>query len=309
MSEKLPPLSFDRTFDARHGESVELSPLLTRVTAPNPGPFTFHGTNSYVIGRPDGSVAVVDPGPHIPAHSDALIATVGSRCVSHIVVTHTHVDHSPLATPLGEHFNAPIVGCGEHRAARALSAGETNLLDASGDKSYQPNKVLQEGDQIEGDGWTLITHATPGHTINHLSFLLVEENALIAGDHVMAWSTTIVAPPDGSMRAYMASLEQTRALDAAVFWPGHGGPVREPRPFIDGLIAHRKGRESAVLEMLAKGPARISDMVPAIYADLDRQLYGAAGLSLFAHVEDLCERGALTCDASVKLDAVYRLAD
>lgn len=298
-------LTFDRDFDPRHGEAATVSPLVTRITAPNPGPFTFHGTNSYLIGAQ--TIAVVDPGPQIDAHRAALLAAIGGRPVSHVVVTHTHADHSPLARPLADQLGAELVGCAPHRAARALSAGEVNALDAAGDKDYAPDRDLSDGDVIEGDGWTLKAVDTPGHTVNHLAFLLAEENALLAGDHVMAWSTSIVAPPDGRMRDYMQSLEKTRRLAPTVCWPGHGGPVAEPTAFIDGLIAHRKGRERAVLAVLADGPATIADMVPRIYVDLDPALHGAAGLSLFAHLEDLADQGRVASDGPAVIGAVWRL--
>ena len=298
-------LVFDRDFDPRHGEAVPLSPLVTRVTVNNPGPFTFHGTNTYLIGR--DTLAIVDPGPVDDAHADALVRAVAGRPVSHVVVTHTHADHSPLARPLADRLGAALVGCAPHRTARPLAEGETNVLDASGDRDYRPDAELDDGATISGDGWTLETIATPGHTINHLAFRLVEENALLAGDHVMAWSTSIVAPPDGQMRAYMDSLDRVHTMDFATLWPGHGGPVSDPARFIPGLIAHRKGRETAALEALKAGPATVAQMVPRIYEGLPPMLHGAAALSLFAHMEDLAERGLIEADGPPVIDAVWRL--
>lgn len=300
--------SFDRDFSPRHGELVSVSPLVSRVTAANPGPFTFHGTNSYIVGSADGAVAIVDPGPDIGVHRQVLVAAVGTRPVSHILLTHTHVDHTPLARPLADHFGAPLVGCGPHRAARDLAAGEINPLEASSDTSHQPDIELADGDVIEADGFSLSAVATPGHTANHLAFLLHEEHALLSGDHVMAWSTSIVAPPDGSMHDYMVSLARTRDLDTTICWPGHGGPITDPRPFHHGLIAHRKSREDDALKSLAKGPATIAALVPVIYAGLDPRLFGAAGLSLLAHLEDLAERGIVTADETPSENAVWRLA-
>lgn len=286
------------------GDSVEVSPLVRRIVAPNPGPFTFTGTCAYIVGR--GRVAVVDPGPDIPSHVEALLAAVSGEEVTHIVVTHTHKDHSPAARALAAATAAPIVGCGPHRAARPLAEGEASSLEGSGDRDHAPDLELAEGDAVEGPGWTLRALSTPGHTANHLAFALPEENALFSGDHVMAWSTTIVAPPDGSMGDYMASLDKLKARREAVYWPGHGGPVRDPQRFVRALLHHRRQREGSILSRLEAGDRTIRAMVPAIYPGLSSALSGAAALSVFAHLEDLVARGKVSTDGPPTLASEYR---
>lgn len=300
-------LAFDLDFAAPPGLSVAVSPLVRRVVAGNGGPFTFTGTCTYVVGR--GTVAVIDPGPDDrPEHLAAILTAIAGETVSHIVVSHTHVDHSPGARRLKEAVGAPIVGCAPHRAARPLAAGETNTMEGSGDLLHRPDAVMAEGDAVEGPGWTLQALATPGHTANHLAFLLPEEKAVFTADHVMAWSTTIVGPPDGSMTEFMASLEKLRGREDAVFWPGHGGPVREPARFVRALIHHRRARETSILNRLKAGDATVSAIVPAIYAGLRPELHRAAGLSIFAHLEDMVRRGIVSTDGSAQLEGTYRPA-
>ncbi|AWN37578.1 MBL fold metallo-hydrolase [Methylobacterium radiodurans] len=288
------------------GRFEALTPLVRRLVAPNASPFTASGTCTYVVGR--GQVAVIDPGPEDPGHLDRLLGGLAGETVAQVVVTHTHRDHSPGARLLKARTGAPIVGCGPHRAARALGAGELPMLDASADREHRPDRELAEGEEISGPGWTLEAVGTPGHTMNHLAFALPEENALFSGDHVMAWSTSVVAPPDGSMRAYMASLDKLRTRDEAVYWPGHGGPVRDPRRFVRGLAHHRRQREAAIRARIAAGDADIGAIVAAIYQGLNPRLTGAAMLSVFAHLEDLVERGAVLSDGPVRIDGRYRPA-
>src|SRR5829696_7215124 len=238
-------LSFDLDFPVGAGACLAVSPLVRRIVADNPGPYTFTGTCSYVGGR--GQVAIVDPGPDSPAHVEALLAAVRGETVTHILVSHTHRDHSPAARAIQAATGAAIVGCTAHRQARPLALGEANRLEGSADCDHRPDQELREGDVVEGPGWRLLTVETPGHTANHLCFALPEENALFSADHVMAWATTVVAPPDGSMSAFMASLEKLRGRDEAVYWPGHGGPVRQPKRFVRALINHRRLRESSIV--------------------------------------------------------------
>lgn len=299
-------LVFDVSFPTEPGTCERVSARVRRILADNPGPVTFRGTCTYIVGN--GEVAVIDPGPDLPAHVDAIIEALRGEAVSHIVVTHTHRDHSPAARTLQEATGAPIVGCGPHRSARPLFAGETNLLEGSGDTAYRPDRELLEGDAIEGPGWTLEAVATPGHTANHLAFAFPEENVLFSGDHVMAWSTTIVAPPDGAMADYMASLEKLRGRDEIIHWPGHGGPVREPQRFLRGLVQHRRQREVSILNRLAAGDRRIPAIVEAIYENLNPALRGAAALSVFAHLEDLAARGLVLTDGPPRLDGEFRPA-
>jgi glyoxylase-like metal-dependent hydrolase (beta-lactamase superfamily II) len=296
-------LDFETAFEPRHGEAVEIAPGIARVTAPNAGPFTFHGTNTYLVGT--GELAVIDPGPDEPSHLAALLRAIGERPVGAILVSHTHRDHSPLSRALARQTGAPILGAGPHRAARPLNIGETNPLDASADTDHAPDRLMADGDVAEGEGWRLRAVATPGHTANHLAFALEGTGTLFSADHVMAWSTTIVAPPDGSMADYMASLERLLARDDRIYFPGHGGPVRNPPAFVRGLKAHRKLRERAVLERVLTGDRLIPQIVAAIYRDTDPRLHAAAGLSVLAHLEDLCARGAIRCDGAPAIDAEY----
>lgn len=300
------PPRFDRRFDPRHGEPVRLSDLVVRVTANNPGPFTFHGTNTYLVGRRD--VAVIDPGPDDPAHVAALLAAIDGRPVTAILVTHTHRDHSPAAQALAAATGAALHGEGPHRPARPLDLGEINPLDASGDHGFRPDVVLGDGDRVRGEGWTLEAIATPGHIPNHLCFALAEEETIFTGDHVMAWSTSIVAPPDGSMADYMASLDRLIARPERLLLPAHGTGIAEPTEFLEALVRHRRGREKAVLDRLAAGDETIPDMVRVVYAEVDRSLHGAAALSMLAHVEDLVNRGLVRAEGRVDLAGRYRLA-
>jgi glyoxylase-like metal-dependent hydrolase (beta-lactamase superfamily II) len=295
-------LTFEPSMPAP-GRLESVAPLIRRRVAPNGGPFTATGTCTYVVGQ--GRVAVLDPGPDEPDHIDALLRDLASEIVEAIVVTHTHRDHSPGARRLAARTGAPIVGCGPHRTARALTAAEAPRLDASADRAHAPDRVMAEGDTVSGPGWTLVAVETPGHTMNHLAFALPEAQALFSGDHVMAWSTTIVAPPDGAMRAYMESLDKLRGRTEATYWPGHGGPVREPARFLRGLAGHRRQREAAIRARLEAGDSRVADIVGAIYQGLDPRLKGAAALSVLAHLEDLVGRGLAVADGAPTLEATY----
>jgi glyoxylase-like metal-dependent hydrolase (beta-lactamase superfamily II) len=299
-------LTFDLDFPVGAGACIEVSPLVRRIVAGNPSPYTFTGTCSYIVGR--RRVAILDPGPDLPSHVEALLDAVRGETVTHIVVSHTHRDHSPASRAIKEATGAPIVGCGAHRSARPLGEGEINTLEASGDMEHWPDLELAEGDAVEGPGWRLEAVETPGHMANHLAFALPQERALFSADHVMAWSTTVVAPPDGSMSDFMASLEKLRGCDETIYWPGHGGPVKEPRRFVRALAHHRRQRETSILNRLAAGDRNIQEIVPAIYQGLKPALLGAAGLSVFAHLEDLVARGVVTSDGPPTLTGEYRLA-
>ncbi|MBB4253036.1 MBL fold metallo-hydrolase [Rhizobium sp. BK008] len=298
--------AFDLAFEPAYGQAVPVVSGVERVTANNPGPFTFFGTNSYIVGA--ASVAVIDPGPEDEAHYQALMAALAGREVTHIFVSHTHRDHSPLAKRLQAATGAVTVGQGPHRPARPLREGEINPFSESSDLSFVPDIVLGDGQTLSGDGWALTAVLTPGHTANHAAFALEGRDILFSGDHVMAWSTSIVAPPDGSMADYMASLDRLIARDDRLLLPGHGGPVTEPAGFLRALKAHRLKREQAVLARVQAGDGRISEMVKVIYRDTDAKLHGAAALSVLAHIEDLLERGEIAADGPPSLAATYRPA-
>ncbi len=297
-------LAFDRTIDAEAGRIVQLTPLIRRVIAGNSGPFTFTGTCTYIVGH--GTVAVIDPGPDSDAHLGVLAAALSGETVSHIVVSHTHRDHSPGVPALKALTGAMVVGCGPHRPSRQLALGEINPLDASSDLDYAPNREMVDGDAVSGPGWTLEAVATPGHTANHLAFALHEEQALFSADHVMAWSTTIVAPPDGSMTDFMSSLDKLKGRSDTVYWPGHGGPARDPARFVRALMTHRRMREGSILNRVQQGDRLISEIVRNVYDGLASALHGAAALSTFAHLEDLVDRGLVRClDGPPTLDAEF----
>ena len=297
------PPKFDARFEPAYGVAVEVAPGVLRVTANNPSPFTFHGTNSYIVGR--DTLAVIDPGPEDEAHFKTLVEAIAGRPVSHIFVSHTHRDHSPLAQRLRQATGAITVAEGPHRAARPLHVGETNPFAESSDTAFVPDVALGDGQSLTGDGWALTALHTPGHTANHAAFALDGSGIVFSADHVMAWATTIVAPPDGAMSDYMASLERLLARDDRLFLPGHGGPVNDPAAFMRGLRAHRRMRERAVLKRIREGDRRIADMVKVIYASTDKRLHGAAALSVLAHIEDLIEKGEVRTEGAPSLLGEY----
>jgi glyoxylase-like metal-dependent hydrolase (beta-lactamase superfamily II) len=266
------------------GKVERLSPLVRRLLAPNPSPFTFTGTQSYLVG--EGEVAVIDPGPDIASHVQALLAATAGERVAAIVCTHTHRDHSPASRPLAAATGAPIVGC----AALAIE-DEGARADEAFDFGYRPDRVLADDEAVGGAGWTLRAVATPGHTSNHLCLAIEEEGALFTGDHVMGWSTSVVAPPDGDMAAYMASLDRLLGREDRVYYPAHGPAVEEPRAHVRRLAAHRRERERQILTRVEAGEGRIPAIVADIYRDVDKRLHPAAERSVLAHLIDLERRG------------------
>lgn len=299
-------LHFDTSFEGRADQALGVAPNVLRVTANNPGPFTFHGTNSYIVGRE--TLAVIDPGPDDPDHLQALLAAIDGRPVSHIFVSHTHRDHSPLTPALKAATGALVLAEGPHRASRPLRRGEVNPFAESSDHDFMPDRRLADGELIQCDGFAIRGITTPGHCANHMAFALEGSGVLFSADHVMAFATTVVAPPDGSMAEFMASLDKLIPRDDTLYLPGHGGPVNKPKSFLRGLKAHRKMRERAILERLAVGDRTIPDIVRQIYRETDPRLHGAAGLSVFAHLEDLAERGLVIAEPALALDAVFRPA-
>ncbi len=295
--------SFRTKFDPEHGKAVDIADGIQRITAPNESAFTFRGTNTYILG--ENNVAVIDPGPAIDSHFELLMETLKGRTVSHIVVTHTHMEHSPLAAPLKEKTGAPIFAEGAHRNSRDLHLGEINSLDAAADREFQADVIVKHGDMIEGKDWALETILTPGHTQNHACFAIRNTDMLFSGDHVMSWATSIVAPPDGSMADYMNSLSVMMERKETIYFPGHGGRLEKAPEFVRALRAHRKMRETAVLSRIRAGDKTIPDIVKVIYKETDPRLHGAAGLSVFAHIEDLVTQGRVLCDGPPALNSQY----
>jgi glyoxylase-like metal-dependent hydrolase (beta-lactamase superfamily II) len=299
-------LDFNLIFEPSHGVAVAAGPGIMRVTAPNASPFTFHGTNSYVIG--ETSLAVVDPGPDDDAHLAALVKTIAGRPVSHIFITHTHRDHSPLARRLAELTGAVCLGEGRHRYTNGVEVGAGNALDASADLEFVPDQMLSNGDLIDCGEVQLRAIATPGHTENHMAFALEGSGVLFSGDHVMGWATSIVAPPDGSMERYLDSLSLLAKRKDTVYLPGHGGPVKEPQRHVRALRAHRLLREAAILRRVQKGDTRVLDIVASVYASTDKRLHGAAALTVLAHLERLADHGKIKFDGPLGASAAFRPA-
>lgn len=284
------------------GDVEQHEPLVRRVLAPNPSPYTFTGTQTWIVGN-GTDVAVIDPGPNgsgmsisDPAdirgagHVDAILRAVGDQRVRAILCTHTHRDHSPAAIPLQAATGAPIIGC-----APLVISDDGPRADSAFDPDYAPDQILAHGEQVSGDGWTLEAVATPGHTSNHLCFALLESGALFTGDHVMAWSTSVVSPPDGNMADYMASLSLLYERDDRIYYPAHGPAVLKPRQLVRGMLGHRKQRERQILRALEQGERDIPDMVAQMYKGLDPRLTGAAGRSVLAHLLDLENRARVRC--------------
>ena len=292
------PYVRDISFD--YGAADQVSPLIRRVIANNPGPFTFTGTGTYIVGSRE--VAVIDPGPADPAHLAALLKAVKGERVGAILITHTHLDHSPLAAELARATGAQIHGLPAPRLEEAAIR-----LDEGHDRSFSPDRLVADADRVTGHGWTLEAVTTPGHASNHLCFALLEENALFSGDHVMGWSTTVVSPPDGDMADYLASLDKIAGRGFSTLWPTHGPPVLQVAPFLAAYRAHRLERENQIVEQLAKGPAGIPQMVREIYVEVDPRLHPAAAHSVLAHLIKLVRDGRVASDGAPGPGATYQL--
>lgn len=291
-------IPFVREMDFAYGAADQVSPLVRRVVARNPGPFTYLGTGTYIVGR--GLVAVIDPGPDDPAHLQALLAATAGERVAEILVTHSHLDHAPLARPLAAATGAVVRGL--------PSPGAVQTSEESDDAGFVPDAPVADGERIAGPGWTLQAMLTPGHASNHVAYALAEENALFSGDHVMGWSTTVISPPDGDMTDYLASLEAVAARGFSTLWPTHGPPVRETGPFLAAYRAHRLERERQILGELAAGRDRIAAMVAVLYASAPPGLHPAAAHSVWAHLIKLVREGRVTCEGEPGLGSAYRLA-
>ncbi|MBS0333683.1 MAG: MBL fold metallo-hydrolase [Proteobacteria bacterium] len=297
-------IPYVRDMDFEYGACQQVSPLIRRVVADNPGPFTFHGTGTYIVGR--GEVAVIDPGPDDPAHLAAILKAVEGERVVAIPVTHHHADHSPLAAPLKAATGATIYGCAVLR--HHVESGDAPRMEADHDLGFAPDVGLCDGGTIAGPGWTLEAIPTPGHTSNHLCYALAQENALFSGDHIMGWSTTVITPPDGDMTAYLESLAKIKARGFSVLWPTHGPPIREVAPFIQAYEAHRQERMDQITLALSQGPATIRDLVPRLYADVDSRLHPAAARSMLAAIIHMERGGEIEASGPPGVDTVYRLA-
>jgi glyoxylase-like metal-dependent hydrolase (beta-lactamase superfamily II) len=275
-------IHFDLSLEPHYGIAQRLTSRIERLLAPNPGPFTFRGTGVYILGGED-SVAVVDPGPDLPEHNAALKRALAGRSVSHILITHTHKDHSPAARPLQEWSGAKTYGFGPHV--------ETNDVEEGGDRLFVPDVRVRDGEAIMGKDFTIACVFTPGHTSNHMCYALAEEMALFTGDHVMGWSTSVIAPPDGNMGDYMRSLEKLMARGDAILYPTHGSPITEPQPLLRAYLAHRRMREAQIANCLAQDDDTIKAIVARLYADLAPTLIPAAALTVRAHLEHMIEEG------------------
>lgn len=275
------------------GKVEQPEPLVRRVLAPNPSPYTYTGTQTYLVGNA-GQIAVIDPGPDDEDHLGALVAAIGDAEVAAIMCTHTHRDHSPAAKPLSQRTGAPIVGC-----APLVLKDDGPRADAPFDKTYAPDRVMEDGESMTGPGWTLTAVATPGHTSNHLCFALEESGALFTGDHVMGWSTSVVVPPDGDMGDYMASLAKLYERQDRVYYSAHGAPIENPRQLVRGMIGHRRQRENQIQRLLGEMAQSIDDLVPQMYKGLDERLIPAAGMSVKAHLIDLERRGMVRSSGDI----------
>jgi glyoxylase-like metal-dependent hydrolase (beta-lactamase superfamily II) len=296
-------IPFHREFAFEYGKLEPVAPGIRRIVANNPGPFTFRGTGTYVVG--EGEVAVIDPGPDLAEHVDALLASLAQERITHILVTHTHRDHSPAAAAVKAATGASTYGFGPHAGGRR---GDAAVFEEGGDWDFAPDIVIKDGDEIAGAGWRFEAVHTPGHTSNHLCFALPDQGILFSGDHVMGWSTSVIAPPDGDMAAYMASLDKLLHRHDAVYWPTHGPAITEPKEHVRAFIAHRREREAGVIACLEAGVGHIDAMVERLYVGLNPNLKRAAGRSLLAHLIDLTGRSAVFCEGAPTLDATYRLA-
>jgi glyoxylase-like metal-dependent hydrolase (beta-lactamase superfamily II) len=295
-------IQFVREMNFEYGVPQQVSPLIRRVVAHNPGPFTYMGTGVYIIGH--GDIAIIDPGPDTTEHLDVLMRAIGDERLTHILVTHRHMDHSPAAHPLAERTGAKVYSS---TIPPKPSDCDELRLEAGDDHHFKPDNDVADGQRFTGPGWTVEAVATPGHTTNHFAYALIEENALFPGDHIMGWSTTVIGPPDGDMTDYLNSLEKVRDRNYETLWPTHGPPIREVRPFVQAFLDHRLDREAQVLAQLEAGKHQIKDMVTVMYADVDKRLHPAACHSVLAHMIRLVDLGRVACEGPPCVDSEYWL--
>ncbi len=296
-------IPFRRELEFEYGQVAQVAPGIRRVIARNPSPFTFHGTGTYILGQ--GRVAVIDPGPADPDHIAALLAATQGEIISHILVTHTHMDHSPGCALLREHTDAKTYAYGPHGSGQTEDSVK---VEEGADLAFMPDVRVTHGELIVGDGWEVESVYTPGHTSNHMCYQLRGARALFTGDHVMAWSTSVISPPDGDMKAYMASLALLLERDDSIYWPTHGPAVLDTKAHVQAFIAHRQEREAQILVCIEKGVTLIRDMVPLMYTDLPEFMYPAAARSVYAAVVFMVQRGELVAeDGRLAIDSRFLL--
>ena len=293
-------MKFDRRFECEYGQIAEVSPLIRRIVANNPGPYTFKGTGTYIIGR--GEVAVIDPGPDDKSHVEALLGSLKGEQITHQIVTHTHLDHSPATRYVAEQTGAKTYAFGPHGLGKIATEFK---VEAGGDMDFSPDFAVKDGEIITGNGWSIECVHTPGHTSNHLCLSLIEEEALFTGDHVMGWSTTVISPPDGDMSDYILSLKKLLIRKDKIYYPTHGGAILEPQKYVRAIIIHRKLRENQILDCISKEINNIPDMVSRMYEGLDQRLIKAAQHSILSHMIDLVNRDIIHANGSVNIDAEY----
>ena len=294
-------IPFKRELSFEYGQAAQLSPLIRRVVAKNPSMFTLHGTGTYIIGK--GNVAIIDPGPNIPEHISAVLETVRGEKVTDIVITHTHIDHSPATPYVKAATQATTWGFGPHGTTHT---GEQ--VEEGADYDFVPDRELRDNMLVEGNGWTLEAIHTPGHTSNHICLALKEENIMFSGDHVMGWSTSVISPPDGDMGSYLQSLEKLLARQEIRYWPTHGPAIESPQEFVRAFIAHRKKREEDIKSCLHAGMTKIPDIVEQLYKSTDPKLYGAAGRSVLAHLIHMVETGRVLCEDTPSVHSSFQLS-
>jgi len=300
-------LDFKQDLTANYGKAEELSPLITRILCNNPSPYTYTGTSTYLVGAHDG-LAVIDPGPDNFEHGVAILRAAAGRKINKILITHSHIDHSPMAATLSQKTGAPVYGFGPHGAGRKGGL-EGEEVEAGADWSYKPDILVEDGDEITGPDWTITAHHTPGHTANHLCFHLMEENTLFVGDHIMGWATTVISPPDGDVRQYIESLRKVANLEPDILVPTHGPWVKNAVPFVRGIITHRKMREGQILKHLGLGLSTIEELVAVMYKDVNKHLHPAAARSVLGHLIALVDEKRVMCDGPARLLSNYSLPD
>ncbi|PHR57394.1 MAG: MBL fold metallo-hydrolase [Robiginitomaculum sp.] len=297
------PIPYILEFEFTYGAATRISPNVRRLVTNNPGPFTGWGTNVYLIGQ--DQLVIIDPGPNTDPHFDVLCEAIGPANLVGIFVTHHHKDHSPMARRLATQYRCKTYGfgppeCPQNPTDVALEAGE--------DMQFEPDIRLRDGEVFSKGNWQIECVHTPGHTSNHMCYRVLPDNGLVCGDHVLAWSTSVVIPPDGRMSDYLQSLQKVQSLQPAHLWPGHGPAIDDPKPFLSAYLAHRALRDTEILAQLQSGHKRIKQMVPEMYANIDSRLYPAASVSVFSHLIRLIEIGQVVCEAEPTIDALYRLA-